>query len=446
MKKLSKEQIKFIKLLIALAPPIIFQEILNTSVNMMDTMMIGRAMGVTEVASVGLANQVFFLFILMVFGILSGATVFSGQYFGKGDLKNIHRIMGIGFLCTTITAVLFFVPAFFIPHVIIRIYSNDPIVIELGSQYLRIISFSYFLVAITSTRNSTMRSMRQTKIPMVSTSIALVLNIIFNYLAIFVFESGLIGVAVSTLASRFIELIIQEYLIRKYKMPILAPIKNYFDFNIDFVKSFFKVSIFIVFNEVVWSLGFSIYNIAYGIVGTEAQGAMQISMAMGNLFAVFGTSMAITTSIIISNTLGASKIDLALKYSRFCMYFAAIASGIMGILLISFSSLISGIYNVAQNVEIYISNILVIVGFSLIIRSLNFTTVVGILRSGGDTKYCFYLETITMYLIGLPLAFLGAYLGFPIYIVFIFVTAEEVIKLFFALKRVLKNGWAKTLV
>ena len=377
--RITNEQKKFLRLLLVVAPPVALQEVLNASVNIIDTLMIGRAMGVAQVAAVGLANQVSFLFILMVFGIISASGVFSGQYFGKGDIKSIHKIMGIGFLGTSLTATLFFVLGFFFSYQIISIYSNDPYVIEQGAAFLRVIAFSYFIHAITITRNMAMRSMRETKLPMITTSIALGINVTLNYFSIFVFDMGIIGVAIGTVISRAVELLAQEYLIRKYRVPIKAPIKSYFDFDIKFLKDFLGIGVFIIFNEITWAVGNSMYNIAYGIVGTDAQGSIQISMAMVNLFQVFGNSLAISTSIIVSNALGASKNKLAISHARRCIVFGIATCVLMGGLLVVIAPHLVGIYNVSPQVEGYIINILFVASFTMLFRVGNFIMIVGIL-------------------------------------------------------------------
>lgn len=432
--------------MLSIAPPVIFQELLGASVNIIDTIMVGRAMGVAQVAAVGLANQILFLFFLMIFGLISGASIFIGQYFGKNDINSIHKVMGIGLVFNLLVAVIFFLPSFFVPHLLIGIYSRDPVVIALGSEFLRIVSFSFFFIAIVFTRNAAMRSMRQTRIPMIITSIALILNAIFNYLAIFVFDLGLTGVAAGTTAARFIELVIQEFVIRFYKLPIKANFKEYLSFDLSFLRRFFGVSIFVIFNEMGWALGTSAYNVAYGLVGTEAQGAVQISMAMTHLFQVFGSSIAISTGIIISNTLGASQNELATRYARKCIIFGIGISMFMGALLVIFTNPIVAFYQVEPHVERYISNILIVAAVVMFVRTTNFTTIVGILRSGGDTKFGMYTDIGGVYLVGLPLAFLGAYLGLPIYLVFLMASGEEAAKFFFGVKRVYSNKWANTIV
>ncbi|MCL1989156.1 MAG: MATE family efflux transporter [Firmicutes bacterium] len=444
--KLSTEQKKFFSLLLAVAPPVALQEVLSASVNMVDTLMIGRAMGVSQVAAVGLANQITFLYMLMVFGIISASGVFSGQYFGKGDIISIHKIMGIGFLGTGFTAALFFVGGFFFAPQIISIYSQDSYVIEMSANFLQIISISYCISFITVTRNAAMRSMRKTTFPMITTAIALLTNVGLNFLAIFIFDFGLTGVAISTVASRLIELIAQEILIRKHKIPIITSIRKYFDFDITFLKHFLKIGLFIIFNEIFWAVGVSMYNIAYGIVGTEAQGAIQISVTMMMLFQVFGNSLAISTGIIVSNTLGEQKRELAIKYAKLSIRTGIAICVATGLVLAAFSPLLAGFYNVTPQVASDIVNILLIGSATMIFRVANFIMIVGILRSGGDTKWCFWVETGTVYLIGVPFAFLGASLGLPVYLVFSMAMLEEIVKSILVLKRVLSLKWAVTIV
>ena len=442
----TSTQRQYLKLLLSIAPAVALEQVISASVNMVDTMMIGQAMGVSEVAAVGLANQILFLFILVTFGLISGSTVFSGQYFGDGDMASVHKIMGIGFGGNLVVALIFFVPAFFVPELLIGIYSSDPVVIEMGAGFLRITSFSYFFMAIVFTRNSAMRSVRQTKLPMLNTAVALLVNVVLNYLVLFVFELGLAGVAWSTLAVRFLELVLQQVLIWCYRVPIQAKLKAYFDFDLSFVRGFFKVAVFILFNEITWALGNSAYHIAFGIVGTEAQGTMQMSMSVVNLFQVLGNSVAISTSIMISNTLGAGKLDLAKVYARYCMWFTLVAAIGMGLMLMALAEPVARFYGLEPDIHHAVVLVLRVAAATMLVRTLNFTIIVGILRSGGDTKYCFFLELGTVYLIGLPLGFAGAIMGLPVHVVYLLMMSEELTKLVIALRRVLGYRWANKLV
>ena len=444
---ISDENRLFFKTLLHLAPPVVLQELMAASVNIIDAVMIGQSMGIHEITAVGLSNQIFFIFAVIVFATNGGLSVFVGQFWGKNDKESIHKIMGIAFIFNMLVATLFFSLAVFIPETLISIYSSDPIVIELGASYLRVVAFSYFFVSISFTRNSSMRAIGQTRIPMVSTSITLFCNFIFNYLSIFVFGFGIVGIAAGTVIARFLEICIQQFFIHRYDLPIQSSLKNYFSFDKTFVISFFRVAIFIMFSGVIWSVGTSTYNVAYGRIGTEAQGAVQISSAMMQLFQVFGTSMGVVTSIIMSNTLGKGDIPLAIRYARKCIYSGIVISSVMAVLLILLSPIIIGFYNVDAQVEQYVSRILYVISIGMILRIINFTALVGILRSGGDTKFTFFVDLIAVWVIGVPLAFIGAvYLNLPVYFVVLLVHMEEVFKACAALLRVRSNKWAKTIV
>jgi len=436
----------FFKTLVFLAVPIILQEILNSSVNMMDTFMIGQ-LGDIEVAAVGLANQIFFLFSLMLFGINSGASVFMGQYWGKGEIESIHKIMGISFVLSFSAAFLFCFGALCIPETLMNIYSKDELVVQQGVKYLRVIALSYFMSAFIITINTALKSIGQTKFPMFTTFISLISNIILNYIFIFILEMGVSGAALGTIISRTIEVLVQILLINKFKVPIAVNIKNYFNADKEFTKKFLKLTYPVILNECMWALGTSIYNIAYKYSGTQAQAAVQISGTIQNLFMVVGIGIGAASGIILSNTLGAGDLKKAIRYSRNCIVMAVILSVIMGIGLFNCSGFIVSLFEVNDVVKLYAQRILFVVAVGMIFKTFNYTTVVGILRSGGDTRFCLILDASSVWFIGIPMAFLGSkFLQLPIYWTFALVYLEEFFKFFLSGKRVLSNKWANTIV
>ena len=288
--------------------------------------------------------------------------------------------------------------------------------------------------------------MRQTKIPMLTSTIALLLNIGFNYLAIFVFDLGLLGVAWGTLIARIVEVIVQEIQIRYNKIPIRINLKNYFAFNLGIVKDFFHITIFVFLNEVLWTVGVMSHSIAYGIIRTNYQITIQIAMSIIMLFTVFGNSIALVTRVVIANTLGAGENDLSIRYSHKCMIVGGAASMIMGGLMILFSNYIVRIYNLEPDVARYVANMLRVAGGFLTIRTINFIAISGILQSGSEGKWCFKVEAGTMYLIGVPLAFISAYMGMPIYIIYLLISVEEIVKMIFVIRKIFSNSWANTIV
>nr|WP_317356911.1 MATE family efflux transporter [uncultured Tyzzerella sp.] len=436
----------FFKNLFLLIIPIIFQELLNSSVNLVDNFMIGQ-LGEVAITSVGLANQIFFVFNLILFGINSGAAVFVGQFFGKGDFGGIHKVIGLGVILSLLNATLFVTAIIFAPEFLMSLYSKDPAVIAEGINYLQIICPAYFVIAFVMAINASLKAIRKTHYPMITTFIALVTNVILNYLFIFKLGYGVKGAAMATLCARCVELTSQLIIIFGKKLPIITNVKNYFNFNKSFVLAYFDVCTPIILNEVFWSIGISVCNMAYKFSGTDAQSAVQITGTIQNLFTVMGVAIGGGCGIMLSNVLGCGDIEKAKDYSKKCMIITVIMSSIMGVILLILSPFIVDLFNVKDLVKDYTHKMLMIVAFGLIFKTYNYTTIVGILRSGGDTKYTAILDFASVWFIGIPMAFLGAYvLNLPIYVTYAMVYSEEIIKGFFSSARVRKNKWAKSLV
>lgn len=437
---------RFFKTLAFLAIPIILNELLNSAVNMLDTFMIGT-LGDEPVAAVGLGNQVFFLFTLISFGINSGTAIFMGQFMGKNDIENVHRTIGLSLLLTTSAAVIFALAAYFLPEQIMRIYSQDNEVIRLGCEYLKTIAVSYILTAVIIVFNSALKVTGNTLQPMLTTLIAFLINACCNYVFIFKLGYGVKGSAMGTVVARCCEITAQFVFMILFKRKVLTKPANYFRLSIDFCRPFVPVSLPVICNEGIWAFGTTAYNIAYKFSGTVAQAAVQISTTVQNLFMVAGLGIGSACAIILSNTLGAGDKEKALDYSKRCIFFGVLVSIIMGSILALSSGFIVDMFKVDPLAKSYAHKMLLIVSTGVVIKTLTYITICGVLRSGGDTRYCLVLEACSVWLIGLPMAFLGsAVLHLPIYITFAMVYLEEVVKVIVSFKRVLSNKWLRTLV
>lgn len=437
---------RFLKTLAFLAVPIMLNELLNSAVNMLDTFMVGT-LGDAPVAAVGLGNQVFFLFILLSFGINSGTAIFMGQYAGKNDMPNVHKTIGLSLVLTLAASVMFALAAYFMPDVIMRIYSKDEVVISLGSGYLKTVAVSYIFTAVIVVFNSALKVTGNTIQPMATTFIAFIINMVCNYIFIFKMGYGVKGSAMGTVCARACELVIQFIIMIKCKRKVLARPAAYFGFNFGFCKNIIPVALPVICNEALWSLGTTGYNIAYKYSGTLAQAAVQIATTVQNLFMVAGMGIGSACAIILSNTLGAGDKEKALDYSKRCVFFGTLISSIMGIILALSAGSIVGIFKVDPIAGLYAHRMLLIVAVGVVVKTLSYITICGILRSGGDTRYCLVLEGLSVWFIGLPMAFLGsAILHLPIYITFAMVYMEEVIKVIISFHRVAGNKWLRTLV
>jgi len=444
MKKINK---KFLRTLFILALPIILQDLMTHSVNFMDMWMMGQ-LSLEAVTGVGLSKRLFFLFIMLVFGVNSGSAIFMGQYWGKGDIRGIHRVLGIAFTANISIAIIFASIAIFAPRWFMSILSADPAVIEQGVQYLAIASIAYLLTAISSTILFALRSIRQTKIPMFAVLCSLVVKLAINYIFVFVLDMGIVGAAWGTVFARVTEITVQVMLIKYHRLPILTSFRNHFDFNFAYVKNFFKTTLPVIGNEFFWGFGIFVYDIAYRFTGSTGQGAFQISDNIQHFFMIMGISIGAASGITIANLLGAGERDEAIAASRRCVAIGAIVTGIMSILLFIVGPFIVGTFSeVSPYVQGLASTNLAIISIFMVPRTINYYFIISILRQGGDTVFCMLLDSGSVWLIGIPMAFLGAYvLGWPIYMVLVLVYIEELVKIFIAGARVRKNKWANKLV
>lgn len=445
MFSLFKDRI-FLRNLGWLAIPIIINEMLNSLINMMDTFMTGK-LGAASVTAIGLGNQVFFLFSLITFGICSGASIFMGQYWGNNDIKSVHKVMGIAYLMVILDSAIFFVGALFFPEFIMGIYSKDPEVIRLGAGYLRVVGFSYVLTGLIVVNNAALKATRCAMQPMITTFISLIVNIICNSIFIFVMKMGVVGAAFGTLCARTIELITQIVIIKARNNAVLTNVADYFKLDKAFLKNYFIITTPVLLNEFMWALGTTVYNIAYKYAGTISQAAVQVANVVQNLFVVFGMGVGASCGILISNALGARDKDKAIDYAKKCTYLAILCSVFLGAVLFTISPFVVNLFDIENEGKHYAELMLWVVSIGMLFKTINYINIVGILRNGGDTIFCFICDTASVWFVGVPMAFLGAkYLGLPIYVVYAMVYSEEVFKTIVSQTRVIRKTWLKTVI
>lgn len=445
MRKMFKDKV-FLRNISALALPIMLNELVNSLINIMDTFMTGK-LGAESVTAVGLSNQIFFLFNLCCFGISSGATIFMAQYWGNKDIKGVRRVLGMAMIFVQSCALIFFIGARLFPRELLSIYSQDINVIDLGEDYLTLIAYTYFLMAFVNVVNVSLKAIGKAAQPMFTTFIALVTNVIMNYIFIFEMGLGVKGAAMGTICARSLELIVQLILVFGRKLPIIGNIKDYISLNKAFIKKYIIIALPVFLNEFFWALGTTSYNIAYKYSGTVAQAAVQVSSSVQNLFAVAGMGVGAACGIILSNALGANDREKAIDYAKKGQSLTILFSIVSGIVLAIFAPLIVSFFDINEDGKRYALYMVYIVAVGIVFKNINYTNIVGILRSGGDTLAGLLLDMGGVWLVGVPMAFLGSMvLGLPIYITFTMVYLEEAFKMIFSEARVLKLKWANTII
>lgn len=446
-----KKNREFYKILITISIPIIIQNLISSSLNLVDNVMIGQ-LGETFIAGTGLANQIYFVMTLILFGGNSGISIYIAQYWGKKETDKIKSVLSIGLIFATSLSFLFFVGGFFFPSQILGFMSKDPEVVHYGAQYMRIVSLSYVITAISFAFGFSARSVGHPKLPMKASIISLAINTVLNYILIFGhlgFEPmGIRGAAIATLIARIIEFIIILSGIYKSIPHLAVSIKDFLAIDRHIAKLVGKTALPVILNEGFWSLGMTAYALVYARIGTEAVSAVMITNTVNNLFMVVGFGLGNASSVMLGNTLGAGEIEKAIDYNKKFLSLSILLGIVIGF-IITFTAplIVSTLYKLTpESLNITITT-LKILAFFMAFKFYNTIIIIGTLRSGGDTLFSMMLELTSVWLIGVPLALLGAFvLKLPVYWVVALVNLEEIVKMLMGMPRLFSNKWAKRLV
>lgn len=449
MKKTLKDK-RFFLAILTLVIPITLQNLISSSLNMVDNLMIGR-LGESSIAAVGLVNQYFFIFMLCLTGINAGAGIFMSQFWGKKDISNIRKMLGLDMILSLIVSFLFFIPASLFPREIIKIFTKDTEVINLGVQYIRIISVTFVLTSITQAYSTTLRCIGIARLPMFGSLIGVLTNAFLNWVFIFGHfgfpAMGVVGAAIATSIARFVEMMFIIVCAYKSNSVIPSKLKNIIGFDHEFVKMYFKTSSSVIINELVWSIGLSVYSIIYAKIGIREVASMQIASTINNLFMVFSIGLANAAAIMIGNKIGAGEEKIAINYAIKLGIFAPIVGLITGISLWIASPAVVGLFKINKDTLDITITVLKIMAFFAPLRFFNVLMIVGIFRGGGDTTYSMLVQLGTIWCFAIPAGFIAAtYFKLPLEKVFFIISLEEIVKIFFEAKRLRSKKWIRNVV
>lgn len=448
VKMMAKDGI-FLKKAVRIALPVAMQGMLNTIVNLVDTMMIG-ALGATAIAAVGLANKVFFVFTLLVFGIVSGSGVLAAQYWGNGDIKNIKKVVGLALTLAVAASIAFLVPAVVCPEVVMRIFTASEDAIQVGAGYLNIVALSYPATAVSNTFVAMLRATGRVKAPVVISSCTIFINIFFNYTFIYgnfgAPAMGAAGAALATLMARLAEALSIILVVYLGKAPVAARFKEMFGYSREFLVQFFSTTSPVIANEFIWGLGTTLYSLAYGRMGNDAVAAITIATTIQDIVTVLFQGLSAATAVIMGNEMGAGKLKRAERYAKNFLILQFIVTILGALFCVAIRWQIIGVYNITPEIAESVSRCIIVFALFMPFKMFNYVMVVGILRSGGDTKMCLLLDCSGVWMIGVPMAFLGGlFFGFPIHIVYAMVMLEEVYKAVFGYWRYRQKKWLRNL-
>ena len=438
----------FRKKLLALVLPITFQQLMLAVVSASDALMVG-VIGQDLLSAVSLASQVTFVYNLFLAALTIGTSMFAAQYWGKGDKNAIERILGIVLRTSMLVSAVFFAGTMFTPELLMRIFTEDPVLTVYGTDYLRIVSVTYLMCGISQIYLCIMKNSGLAAKSMVISSTAAGLNIILNAVLIY----GLFGAprmeaagaAAATALSRVAELAWVLLELRK-KGRIKIRLRYILHPDQPMRKEFWHYTFPVLGNELVWGGGFTMYSVIMGHLGTDAVAANSIANIVKNLIASLAMGIGNGGAIIVGNELGAGKLERAKAYGGKLCRIAVISGICSGIFLLAVSPAVLLVSDLSPTAEEYLKWMLVMCSYYMIGKYVNGTTISGIFCAGGDSRFGFLCDTITLWCFTVPAGFITAFvLKMPVLLVYFIINLDEIVKLPAVYRRYKKYRWLKDL-
>ncbi len=439
------EKKAFYKMAFSLVIPIALQNLINVGVQAADVVMLGKV-GEVAISAASLAGQVYFVMTLFFFGLTSGAAVLIAQYWGKNDIKSIEQIFGIAVRFAVVTGVIFSAAALLFSRQLMMLFTNEEEVISQGMVYMRIVAISYIPTAFTMVYLNVMRSIERVLVSTVIYLISLVINIILN--AVFIFglfglpAMGVKGAAIATTIARFTELVLVLFYSKFKNKIVKIRVKYVFKTDKLLLKDFIKYAIPVTANELLWGTGISAINAVVGHLGSSVVAANSVTAVIKQLAMVVSMGVACAAAVALGKVIGEGKEDYAKVYSKRFMRLTFILGVLGALLIICISPLVKNMMKFNSQTNEYLGQMLMICAGINIFACINATAIVGIFRSGGDTKFGFIIDSCTLWAFAIPLGALAAfYFNLPVFLVYLFLCSDELVRIPFVIYRYKSGKW-----
>ena len=434
------------KEIVRLALPIALQQFMTALVGACDAIMLGK-LSQDAMSAVSLATQVTFVFNLFMFAFMAGENMFVAQYYGKGDYTGISQVFSLVTKICGCIAVVFLAGTLFFPEQLMRILTNEKTLIVLGSEYLRVIGISYVFSGIAQIFLAIMKNCGAVNMSTMINGVMVILNIALN--AVFIFglsgfpKMGIKGAALATVLATVVQFLWSVgYVlcrIRAVKFSLRSCEKKLFG-------RFWQKTVPLLINNLAWGIGFSMYSVIMGHLGTDAVAANGIANISKNLVVCFCLGLGNAGSIIVGNRLGADRLQEAKEVGETLTRTAIIAGIVSGLVLIALSPFITKMVDLTPTARGYLQKMLLISSYYIAGKSVNCMTIGGIFAAGGDSKFGMLCDSVTLWCIIVPLGCICAFiLKLPVMVVYFVLNLDEIIKLPVVYKHYKKYKWIKNL-
>ncbi len=444
--------------LLILLVPMIIQQGITSFVSLLDNVMVGR-LGTEAMSGVAIVNQLLFVFNLAIFGGLSGASIFGAQFFGKGDHEGVRAAFRFKMLFSLLMTVIAIVALIFFGEPLISLFLTEDgeggdLVLTLteAKRYLIVMLFGLVPFAVSQSYSSTLRETGETVAPMAASVIAILTNLVLNYILIFgklgIPALGVVGAAIATVISRYVEAIYLAVAAHTHpeKFEFIRGVYKTLHIPGDIAKKIIITGTPLMLNELFWSIGTTMINQNYSTRGLTVVAATNIAGTAWNLFCIIMFAMGNAVSIMVGQKLGAGEIEEAKRTDNRLIFFTVITHICIGVLVAVCAPLIPQIYNTEPAVRALTTQLLLVDAAALPIHAYVHVTYFTI-RSGGKTVITFLFDCLYTWVVPLPLAFvLCRYTALPMITVFFCVQFIDVVKVIIGTILLRSGMWAKNLV
>ena len=449
---------EFYKRIIALTLPIMIQNLITNFVNMLDNVMIGKV-GTTEMVGVAISNQLIFVFNLCLFGAINGAGIFGAQFYGNKDHQGVRHTFRFKLIISALLTAVGCAIFFFGGKMLIGAYlggegdlKDAEASLGFGYSYLLIMMIGFLPYALTQCFSSTLREIEKPMLPMVAGIMAVAVNLILNYILIFgnfgAPKMGVNGAAVATVVSRFSELLTVAVwtLVYRKKIPFIIGAFKSLYVPKPLIKQIILKGMPLMLNETMWSAGMAMLNQCYSVRGLDVVAANNIMQTFWNVFSVGFLSLGVAIGIIIGQMLGAGETQNAKDSAKKLIAFSVAVSIVMAFAFAFCAKFIPMVYNTTQSVRSLATLLMLIMSAAMPLEAFA-NACYFIIRSGGKVVVTFLFDSVFIWCIRVPAAFiLSRYTDVNILVLLAAIQGLNAIKCLIGFVFVKKGSWIRKLV
>ncbi|MBR5152505.1 MAG: MATE family efflux transporter [Clostridia bacterium] len=441
-------KVTFYKKLFAIVIPIAFQQFMLALVTASDSLMLGKV-SQDALSAVSLAGQISFVENLFLLAMGIGFSTLAAQYWGKEDKDTVEKLFAYVVKATVGIASVFFLAGLFFPKFLMGLFTRDSVLIAKGAVYLRTVAPAYLLTGISQMFLCSLKNTgRAGKVGLIS-SVCLCLNILLNAILIFGLwgmpRLEIAGAAIATVVTRALEMLWSgwESVCKDGARLRVRYIKRN---DALLKKDFWQYAVPILGNQLVWGVGFTMYSVIMGHLGSDAVAANAVSDIAKNLIICFSLGIANGAGILVGNELGANRLETAKAYGKRLCNLALVSGVCSAVLLLAVSPFLFRFVSISETAAGYLQAMLLMCTYNLIAKSVNCTAILGILCAGGDARFGIRCDFTFMWCLTVPLGLLAAFVfHLPVLWVYFIVNLDEVLKLFAVARRVRSYVWVRNL-